>query len=279
MRRFVAFVFFGVLLNCNFALSQLKFFIEPTYNAKIGFAFLDPNDNQSGVKNPFQNQKIYYPLVVSESARIIQNFSLNIGLCGGFFFNDDKNKIKFEWSQDKASFRTHSNHRPYFGDYSATGIIYHYYMNRFNVNVSQKISQKNGFMSSWLSLGVGSFVNINKFGGIGANWNYENLYLLLTTELRSVYIESPPQKRINAFLRFGFENDFKFHNKYLLSFRIDYIQGLTKVAHVVYGHEYLINNETIHYRSKLWSRGSGIYFQLSRRFQVYPVKKKVKLDK
>lgn len=62
------------------------------------------------------------------------------------------------------------------------------------------------------------------------------------------------------------------HQKYILSFKVQYLQGVMNKhsSNIIY----LINDngtqKSFYY--KQYSRGSGIYFELSRRFQIYPWK-------
>lgn len=80
--------------------------------------------------------------------------------------------------------------------------------------------------------------------------------------------------RNSLFLNVGLGLDFytKKNNKYLFSFDLFYVQGTRNVQvqhHRIKVEDYNLNKETT-FRYTFSSRGSGFYFMLSRRLQVYP---------
>jgi hypothetical protein len=65
-------------------------------------------------------------------------------------------------------------------------------------------------------------------------------------------------------------------NKYIATFNVNYNQGFGVISRVEYVHEYKLNGLLVYDGTGLMSRGSGLYWGIKRRFQVYPKKNKIK---
>lgn len=254
--------------------AQMKFFITPNFNFKTAIAFVDPASLNTSENHLFENQMFYMPYAVSESARVIKHPAFNMGLGIAMSYKNDTRMIQFLWSQDVARFRTRSSFRSYSANtYSGYGISYYgIKLNRLTVNYSHKISKKETVIRPWFSFGLGAFINTNGFTDVFASdWNMPlapNGDILLRT-----YLQPFEEKRVNAFIKVGIENDLYLFKKYFFSVNAYFIQGFGKISRVEYVHEYLFNNELVFNRIGLMSRGSGFYWEVSRRFQVFPIKK------
>jgi hypothetical protein len=53
-----------------------------------------------------------------------------------------------------------------------------------------------------------------------------------------------------------------------------YVQGFGKISRIEFVHEYNLNGAFVYNGIGLMSRGSGFYWGINRRLQVYPWKKK-----
>lgn len=264
--------FFFLQYEQGFA--QTNWFVKPMIQSKTAIAFVDPLDRSNSSENILENQTFYSPYAVNESARIIKNQALDIGLGFGFSYKNNTRKIQFLWNRDVARFRVSSLVRSYNDDaHSGSGISYFgITINRFSLNYSQRLAEKNDFVDSWFTLGLGTFLNFNSTGAkLGSEW--ENFYVAPDAQLKTIYLQSFEERTLNGLIKVGFENDLLFRNKYLFSLNAYYIQGIGTISRVVYGHEYSINNEHVIYHTGLISRGSGFYLELSRSFRVYSSKR------
>jgi hypothetical protein len=83
-------------------------------------------------------------------------------------------------------------------------------------------------------------------------------------------------RKISTLFHFGFTDEVMYKEKYLFSASLFYTQGtgITAFTHTDLVYSSASENATYKYDS--FSRGSGITFSISRRFQIYPHKKRIK---
>jgi hypothetical protein len=272
----IVFIFF--LSSLSF--SQTTFYLQPLSNSKNSISFI-AKEETGGVKTGFfENDYFFGTHTVTYNARVVRRNSLNLGIGIGITLNESEN-LQFEWTQDKASFLINSNYRTYFNDYNYNvKITYHRAIHRVGLNYSKiRFTQDGKRKFLQYSFGCGAFLNFNQYSDVHVDQPTGNIYLTPTLQLSSLYIQPLKEKKINAYLKFGLEGDVRFRKKYFFTTSAFYIQGFGKIARIEHVHKYKQNGELFILPIGLESRGSGIYFQLSRRFQVYPIKKKVKLEK
>jgi hypothetical protein len=127
-------------------------------------------------------------------------------------------------------------------------------------------------------LGIGSMYNhyVNRKEGIYVTGEIPSFPLgeLDSNVFNTEYIKTTTSAwRNSLFLNVGLGLDFYTKkNKYLFSFDLFYVQGTRNVQvdhHRIKVEDYNLNKETT-FRYTFSSRGSGFYFMLSRRLQVYP---------
>ena len=271
------------LLSCLFLFfrtsfhSQPKFFISPEINFKTSTAFVDPNDLLTDENNLLENQGFYLPYAIAYNARVIKHQFQIFGLSAGLTYKNDSRFIKLSYNKDIAGFRAYSFYRPYLSpsflgtslDYQ--GIGYH----RLMINYGLKITTKSKFVQSWFTIGAGININHNRATQIFQGHN--NILLSANgDELLRAYIRTFEENRVNACLKIGFEHDLILNNKYIFSLNLQYIQGFGKISRIEYVHEYKLNGLFVYDGTGLLSRGSGLYWGINRRFQVYPWKKRAK---
>lgn len=106
-------------------------------------------------------------------------------------------------------------------------------------------------------------------------------YISGGTSLGPISVEMRHQvfatNRFSPFISLGFSSDINYGNKYIATLMLTYTQGLkTMEASHHYLDVYSNGSYTESYLYKTYSRGSGLQLQLSRRFQLYPWKKRKK---
>lgn len=257
--------------------SQNKFFICPELSFKTSIAFVDPANMNNNEKKKFENQGFYKPYAIAYSARVVKHQFAIYGFSAGYMFKNDTRFLKFSYAKDMAGFRAYSFYRPdsspsYLGNFTNyIGISFH----RLLIDYGIKISSKSKYFQSWFTIGAGININRNKSSQIIEG--HRNVILnSVGDELLRVYSKSFEESRVNASFKIGFDSDLYLKKKYIATFNIHYIQGFGVISKVEYVHEYKLNNEFVYDGTGLMSRGSGFYWGIKRRFQVYPKKTKIK---
>ena len=82
--------------------------------------------------------------------------------------------------------------------------------------------------------------------------------------------------RFSGYLAIGFYTDILIKQKYILSASLTYLQGFKFMEYSVHRYHVIDNNIEKRFDYTSASRGSGLYLQISRKFQLYPLKKKKK---
>ena len=257
--------------------SQNKFFISPELSFKTSIAFVDPANINNNLKNIFENQAFYKPYAVAYSARVVKHQFQIYGLTAGYMYKNDTRFLKFSYAKDISSFRAYSSFRPYNYD-THSGYEVNYYgigFHRLLIDYGLKISTKTKFIQTWFTIGAGININRNRWTGIfSQEWNMQ--LSPNGDELLQTYIRPFEENRENICLIIGLESDLYLKNKYIATFNVNYNQGFGVISRVEYVHEYKLNGLLVYDGTGLMSRGSGLYWGIKRRFQVYPKKNKIK---
>jgi hypothetical protein len=228
------------------------------------------NNNE---RNFLENQFISKPYAITYSARVIKHQTAVYGLSIGYIYKNNTRFLKLSYTKDIASFRTFSHFRSY-SEPSYYGMTVNYYgvgFHRFLTEYGLKIPNKSKNVQSWFSIGAGININRNRWTGLFPfSWNVP--LSPNGDELLRTYIRTFEENRVNAFLKIGFDHDLYLKNKYIFSLKFQYIQGFGIISRVEYVHEYNLNGAFVYDGTGLMSRGSGFYWGINRRFQVYPWK-------
>lgn len=253
-------------------MAQIKIFVNPHINFKSSFAFVDPASLNNSEKNFLENQYFYTPYAVSESRRFIKHPSFNYGFSLGVNFKNNTRLFQIAYDNDGVFFSTKSYFRAANSDIHHGHVINYIgvKIHRFTLAYSLKLSSNESMFQSWLTIGAGSFMNFNGFTGtFPAYWD---LPVASNARLLKTYFQPFEERKINGLIKIGFDNDLFIKKKYILSLNISYIQGIGVISRSEYVHEYLIDNILVLNRTGLMSRGSGFYFEISRRFKLYTIK-------
>jgi len=263
---------------CFSAKAQLNFFFNPHVNFKSCFAFVDPASLNNSENNLLENQHFYAPYAVSESHRFIKHPSVNFGFSIGAKYKNNTRLLQLGYDTDGVLFGIETYFRSSNSDIHQGHVINYMgiKIHRLTLGYSLKLSKKESILQSWLTIGAGSYLNFNGFTGtFPAYWD---LQVAPNTRLLKTYFQPFEERKINGFVKIGFENDLFFKKKYILSLNISYNQGIGIISRSEFVHEYLIDNILVLNRTGLMSRGSGFYFEISRRFQLYPLKKNKSIE-
>ena len=236
-------------------------------------AFVDPNDLNNNLNNILENQFFYQPYCVAYSSRIIKHQSFCYGLSAGYTFKRDSRLVQLSYNNDVANFRAFSSFRPY-NDPTYSGWGLNYYgtgLHRFMLNYSFKLTKKPSFVQSWFTFGLGTFINKNTWTGIFP-WSWDMTLNPNGDMLLRTYLQPFKETQVNGVLKVGVENDLFVKGKYLFSINASYVQGLGTISRVEFVHEYILNGQFVHHGTGLMSRGSGFYWEITRKIQAFPKK-------
>jgi hypothetical protein len=264
------------VLNCAFhlVLSQNKLYISPILNFKRSIAFVDPEDLNNNIPAGLGNQYFYQPYAVAYSTNFVKHLTFGYGLSLAYSFRNDTRLLNLTYTKDAADFGAHSTFRPYNSEiHTRFGSTYYGIgLKRINLDYSMQLSKKRGFLTPWLHVGLGCYINTNSWTttfpfSFNTPLNPNGDLLLLA------YIQPFEERRINGLLKLGLSNDFYIKNHYWFSLNAYYIQGFGTASRIEFVHEYLLNSEVVKSGVGLMSRGSGFYFEISRRFKIFTLKK------
>ena len=268
--------------------SQTTFFVRPTVDSKVFVGTAD---------NTLSNGMIFDNMTASNSYFQVNNKLLSyrnvihLGINFGLSLNN-RHAIEFGWRQDGAGsswqtkmmtwdttsygLQTFSNN----GSLRQSYISYH----RFVLNYQYQITSDDNKTSFGLSFGTGLLFNPNKkkntsppsiiFGSYSSNEALTHLDENITMPIQET--EMMPVARLSGYLSIGLYNDIRIKQKYILSASLTYLQGFKYMEYSVHRYHIIDNNVEKRFNYTSASSGSGLYLQISRKFQLYPLKKKKK---
>lgn len=276
-----------LLIITEGANAQVTFYVSPVVNIKGHYR--STFGNQFYSKLSYENEYFEY-----QSRRLIFS-SLGFGIKGGVSL---KNRWLFEfgWSQDEArsGARVHEtlfkNYMTNYGynnyiPYSASaymGVITNrlYLSSHYKLINPDKFKKNTLWVVPYINLGLG--LNINTY----KTPNYHQLAfegdynLINQNDALKVDHYLNVGQRVNVHGQIGLSTDFMFKKHYLFSFSVySTFTGKARkmnrdLASVDTG------TEVKKFNFNDGSRGTGLYFEFSRRFQLYPwIKSKKKLER
>jgi hypothetical protein len=273
----VKYFFLLLFINFQYIYSQNKFYITPELSFKTSIAFVDPSDLNNNERNYLENQSFYKPYSIGYSARVVKHQFQVYGLAAGYLYKNNTRFLKFSYSKDISSYRVYSFFRPYSYETHA-GYAVNYYgigFHRLLIDYGFKIPNNSKYFHSWFSIGVGLNINRNRWTGIfSQGWDIQ--LSPNGDELLQTYIRPFEENKVNTCLKIGFDHDLYLKDNYIFSLNFKYIQGFGIISRVEYVHEYNLNGSFVYDGTGLMSRGSGFYWGINRRIQVYPWKTRAK---
>lgn len=278
---------FLIYLIGHYSNAQLSFYIKPSLSFKTNQGnFLGKNDNYKEFTNKhfsMYNNKIY------------MDFNeLNLGVDLGVNLNK-KHYFELGFATDHAGVAVNVKGNTYWSDPTTqeTFLKDNSTYTELSSSTYSKLSlsyenliwrSKQNIIQLRFTSGIGLLFNGNTRPKKGYVHEYYFYSFPLGETEPGVFVNSHEVKvseriRTSLFVDIGFGFDFytKKSNFYLFSFDIYYLQGLGGFNNgnmTIQEHRINVldvnNNSNQNYNYTLASKGSGFYFQISRRFQLYP---------
>lgn len=279
------FILFSMLIR-NPAHSQLTFYIAPEIYAKTNTSSLHINPLNKNLPLGSQYNILQNDFFMFTNNRIHFGSEINFGLKAGVRYK--KNYFEIGFSSDHSSI-SHTTTAPEMSNlYYSTGDIPIYTYSDFGFIVGSRTYYKFSLDYNrlfWqdknqvfrLSFGLGSGILFNKYVN-----KKKNMFDIQTYDLKvpegtpDQYVSSHilniyGRNRFTFYLRLNSEISFSTKKGVeLFSINISYLRGLN---YTQYGqHIYTVYDygDIREYMIFQFSRGSGFYFQISRKFQLYP---------
>lgn len=271
--------------------AQTSFYLHPTVNMKTQQSFFGNNrasENYSEYSNnyfTFRNDRNFFD-------RNTINFGLNAGV-----EYKKKHFFEFGYSIDNSGVAVGVKAQSYMNNFQDTeGLFYNSAGSTYSQTGSSfsRISlsystvfykNRNNTFNGRLLGGIGLFHNtsVNRKKNI-YDVNYESHFtngqIAEDVFITEHYSRISNYWRNSLYLNLGVGGDFytKKNHKYLFSFDLSYLQGTRPIQIDDNFISVQDQGDVLDFHYRVSSRGSGIYFTLSRRFQVYPWKgnKKIK---
>lgn len=268
--------------------SQSTFFVRPTLDSKL---FVGTTDNTLSNFIIFDNNTAENPYFQVNnkllSYRSVIHFGINFGLC-----LNNRHTIELGWSQDGTGsswqtkmmtwdttsygLQTFSNN----GSIQQSYISYH----KLLLNYQYQLIANENKTSFGLSFGTGLLFNPNKKKNISPP---SIIYGQYSSDESSTYLDEnisiPIQEsemfaftRLSSYLLIGLYGDIRIKHNYIFSASLSYLQGFKFMEYSVHRYHVIDNSTEKRFDYTSVSRGSGIYLQISRKFQLCPLKKKKK---
>lgn len=289
MQKTALFLLFWMLGITVYA--QLSFYVRPTLNMKTQQSFFGNNrasENYSEYSNnyfTFRNDRYFFD-------RNTINFGLNAGV-----EYKKKHFFEFGYSIDNSGVAVGVKAQSYMNNFQDTeGLFYNSAGSTYSQTGSSfsRISfsystvfykNRNNTFNGRLLGGIGLFHNtsVNRKKNI-YDVNYESHFtngqIAEDVFITEHYSRISNYWRNSLYLNLGVGGDFytKKNHKYLFSFDLSYLQGTRPIQIDDNFISVQDQGDVLDFHYRVSSRGSGVYFTLSRRFQVYPWKgnKKIK---
>lgn len=265
--------------------AQTSFYLRPTVNMKTQQSFFGNNrasENYSEYSNNY--------FTFRNDRNFIDRNTINFGLNAGVVYKK-KHFFEFGYSIDNSGVAVGVKAQSYMNNFQDTeGLFYNSAGSTYSQTGSSfsRISfsystvfykNRNNTFNGRLLGGIGLFHNtsVNRKKNI-YDFNYESHFtngqIAGDVFITEHYSRISNYWRNSLYLNLGVGGDFytKKNHKYLFSFDLSYLQGTRPIQIDDNFISVQDQGDALDFHYRVSSRGSGIYFTLSRRFQVYPWK-------
>ena len=256
-----------------------------SYGGDFRFSRFYTEQSSQEVMNPyytFKAKKFKY-----------SNGSIDIGLKIDVNFKNGNQRLGLEWATDGAgtTSKTHDFAStntvgytlplPYktYGTYTSYNNDIGFKYNRITVRYEKKItkitSSINLFIVPEISMTFGS-ANVATLNYYNDTISNNSTFFHNDARELEYAIQSYRNGRKSLLFGLGVRADFKLKKKniYLFSFDVGFKQGIRIIHSAEYKRVVFDSGKTFGINNELVSRGSGLYFQISRSFKLYTFKKK-----
>lgn len=281
------FILFTIMWFGTITLSQTTFSIAPLISYKLHTCSY-PIDEFFGFSIENKNIQPQNPYYNFDVKRVSGRPAIDMGVRFQASFKDNKHLLLLEWSQDamgtmsKTSELVTTNLEngslPPYNTYSAGTSYFHtgFTFNRFSFQYGRRITNKLSIARLYLLTDLSlTFGKYNR-----ADWRYENwpentsVYYHNNARWVSTDIMAEYWGGTSFLMGLGIRGDILLPLKkktiYLFTLEGHYRQGFKTMGHS--SHTTVIDDsgQIAAFFNTIVSRGSGIYFQISRNFQLYP---------
>jgi hypothetical protein len=292
-------VFFIFSLFGSQLVSQTSFSIEPLINYKINICNYLGNNNLVPLFQPHNQYKNENPYYTFYAKKVGGQYGFNVGLRALGSFKNGKRLLSFEWSIDatdtksKVRSLTSANYfgidpipenKVYSWNTSVFGVGFTYNRLTFGYHHSIFTDKFNSKMYLSYDLSVLYGPKNEQFFYYEGDKNSTSRFYHNDSELLSreyfAYFKGITNYSLGVGLRSELNIKKNNQNIYLFNIDLNFRQGLKMMMFT--SETFLINDsgKELGFINTIISRGSGIYFQISRKFQLYPWRptKKTKLE-
>ncbi len=273
------------LLSISSLSAQISYSISPLLNTKFQFCNFG-GDSRLGGYTEYTNIGHQNPYYTFDSKSISARFTINLG----FRLRADINKkhtVSLEWSQDEAG--TMSKESAFLTSLSAPllegqtmsfghGISYdqtNFSFQRFSLSYGIQVIKNPTFLEFYfmgdLSFLFGREKESNSLSALDPSTEiiyYHNESTFDSKEVRSWYWGGLATS-LGLGCKLDFNGNIKSKSVHLFSVEAMYRQGLGNVAYSLHRTTIVESGDKVNFLNELSSRGSGIYFQISRRFSLF----------
>ena len=251
--------------------AQSYMYIKPIINLKSNISSTSQN---SIISNTFPQN----PYLLSKNRLLTPLKNVNFGLAVGYYSKALNSSVELSYRTDECA--THINE--HFFSYSnldeqfyEQNLYFNYSLLLHNFRVDGFKYYNNGF---FLGLGVGVLKSSVKNS---TNVNTIDNFSLMSIDLDSINtikidrsVIASNRSSVNVQLTFGRKIEIK--NFYLLDISICLTKSFRYIMYTQHTYTVTENNQLKVYNIANFGSGSGIYFNISRRLQFYPWKKRMK---
>jgi len=262
----VAFVYLLPL----FSYTQKGGYIEPIVHAKVGFT-----SASSGMQTKIMRQS-YHTNFATRSMRMN---GVSIGVNIGYNFNESKQRLSFGVTLDKTTLGYSSYTAPTPTKEKDIGVNTLFdaevSYTRFHLTYEQRLLNKGELMYWYIIAGIGVVLQDKQPSVFAKERTSEiDFYASDTMDIidNRIYTEGYRQRAVLPFVpsfTLGLKTDiYSKKGKYLLSSSLFYVQGIDELAHLKIFHHSADGKARKMTPNGIYSKGSGIYLQLSRRLNI-----------
>jgi len=268
---FVVAFLYSVVLS-----AQVNVYIEPTIQAKIGISSTSSSSSHKKLMN-----QAYYTKFETKSLRMS---GIPIGLNIGLSFNNEKQRLNVGFISEKATIGYDATARPVPPAEAQYGVDIESMVDvsyiRLNLLFEQRLYSRKTKDPWYVVAGVGLALN-NKINFLSStrHGNLEDTDTVGTMILEDVRKPSLSLK-VTPSLTIGVKKDFYSQKgKYLLSSSLFYTHGMENIVDMKVLHYTAVGTDRRIVGNDIYSKGSGVYLQVSRRLNIpFDTKKKEDLE-
>lgn len=273
--------------------AQTKFFIKPTIDSKICTSTLLNNRYNQFINLPIKNGFPINPYFSANNVILSSRPCINFGVYVAMSINNGKHIFEIGVNEDVTGSAYESHYMLYsdndslnFYSNSYNRIRSSLFTYRYHMQYSLRLTKQSSWVTPYLTFGSGLIYNRdynadevdNPFLNPALDIeSYGNVQIDENVAIYKVSHITYASNKYSGYINLGISGDFYTKsNAHLFSISIFYLQGFKILEDTYHRHFITDNGVDKIYSHSTSSRGSGLYFQLSRKFQFHPWPIKIK---